>query len=80
VRLVTGQKKAEVTHFKYPFNGHGLSATININEPQWETGSKRLKRISGIGAATGRKFQNNPKCRAAVHQALHALKCPLLES
>ena len=56
VRLVAGQKKAEVTNFKYSFNGHGLSATININEAQWKTGRKRLKRISGIGAAVGHEI------------------------
>ena len=61
MRLVPGQKKAEVTNFEYPFNGDGLSATININETQWKTGGKRLKRLSGIGAAIGREFQNNPK-------------------
>jgi hypothetical protein len=61
VRLVPGQKKAEVTNFKYSFNGNGLRTTINIYEPQWETGGKRLKRFSGTGAAIGREFQNNPK-------------------
>ena len=61
MRLVAGQKKAEVANFKYPLNGDGLRTTININEPQWETGSKSLKRISGIGAAIGHEFQYDPK-------------------